>query len=430
MKQLAWSIVLLLGLAGSAFGQGQNFPAPGGSAFGTPPATPNGVTFTACETPSGGAAGALGYCWPGVAIRTNSTTSDTIAANDRGSCIVENNAGAIAVSVAGSGTANFANNFTFCLKDIGAGTSTITPGAGQISGNNGTLGATLAVATGQTAYCYSDNTNYQCTVVNVASGTVTTTGSPANTNCAFFSGATMITGSGNCTLDSSGNIGTNGNLNGNASTNSTSNITNINFITGGGGANGILGLKPSTASGAIQFYNSASGFLGQVENSGVGTLPIVQFSTGTQIMSGADYTNSTTTPSTLFSWSLPATAAAKTYRYTCDITWRSTNTTLIGPVLGINMSAAPTQDTSTVIIYSSLSTYAPVETYISNATTGHQNVATGAAAAVTNTDYNAKMYGTIEGAPTAGSTFIIDAAATNGTTATLNIRRGSGCTLN
>src|SRR5205807_1012221 len=42
----------------------------------------------------------------------------------------------------------------------------------------------------------------------------------------------------------------------------------------------------------------------------------------------------------------------------------------------------------------------------------------------------AKIWGTIEGAPAAGSTFIINAASTSGTTATLNIRRGSGCTLN
>ena len=34
----------------------------GGSAFGTPPASPNGVTYAACETPSGGVAGTLGYC--------------------------------------------------------------------------------------------------------------------------------------------------------------------------------------------------------------------------------------------------------------------------------------------------------------------------------------------------------------------------------
>jgi hypothetical protein len=157
---------------------------------------------------------------------------------------------------------------------------------------------------------------------------------------------------------------------------------------------------------------------------------IIQSTVGTQTVSGADYTNSTTTPSTLFSWTLPATAAAKNYRYTCDITWESTNTTLVGPVFGLNMSAAPTQLTGTGIVNSSLTTVSQAELYLSNTTTGSQTLVTGAAAAVTATNYSAKIYGTIEGAPVAGSTFIINAASTSGTTATLNIRRGSGCTLN
>lgn len=156
---------------------------------------------------------------------------------------------------------------------------------------------------------------------------------------------------------------------------------------------------------------------------------IIQSTVGTQVVSGADYTNSTTTPSTVFSWTLPATAAAKNYRYTCDIMWESTNTTLTGPQFGVSISAAPTQLTSSNSVQNTLAG-ADINGYISNTTTGHQNVGVGTAAGVTNTNYWAKIWGTIEGAPVAGSTFIIDAAALSNTTSTLNIRRGSGCTLN
>jgi hypothetical protein len=44
-----------------------------------------------------------------------------------------------------------------------------------------------------------------------------------------------------------------------------------------------------------------------------------------------------------------------------------------------------------------------------NTTTGHQNVGVGTAGGATITNYWAKMWGTIEGAAVAGSTFIIDA---------------------
>jgi hypothetical protein len=156
---------------------------------------------------------------------------------------------------------------------------------------------------------------------------------------------------------------------------------------------------------------------------------IVQASVGTQIVSGADYTNSTVTPSTVFSWTLPATAAARTYKYTCDIMWESTGVTLVGPVFGVNISSAPTQLTASASVQNALAG-ADVNGYLSNTTTGSQTLVTSGAAGVTSTNYWAKIWGTIEGAAAAGSTFIINAASTSGTTATLNIRRGSGCYLN
>lgn len=147
-----------------------------------------------------------------------------------------------------------------------------------------------------------------------------------------------------------------------------------------------------------------------------------------QTVTGADYTNSTVTPSTVFSWTLPATAAAKNYKYTCEIMWESTGVTLVGPVFGLNLSAAPTQLTGAAAVQNAL-TGVDVNGYLSNTTTGSQTLVTSSAAGVTSTNYWARIWGTIEGSPTAGATFIINAASTSGTTATLNIRRGSACKL-
>ena len=147
-----------------------------------------------------------------------------------------------------------------------------------------------------------------------------------------------------------------------------------------------------------------------------------------QTISGADYTNTTVTPSTVFSWTLPATAVAQNYRYTCDLLWESTAATLVGPVFGLNISAAPTQLTGLASVQNTLAG-ADVNGYLSNTTTGSQTLVTSSAAGVTSTNYWAKISGTIEGSPTAGATFIINAASTSGTTASLNIRRGSACKL-
>lgn len=145
-------------------------------------------------------------------------------------------------------------------------------------------------------------------------------------------------------------------------------------------------------------------------------------------VSGADYTNTTVTPSTVFSWTLTPSTVARSYRYNCDILWESTAATLVGPVFGVNLSAAPTQLTASAAVQNTLAG-ADVNGYLSNTTTGSQTLVTSSAAGVTSTNYWAKIWGTIEGAPVAGSTFIINAASTSGTTANLNIRRGSSCTM-
>jgi hypothetical protein len=200
--------------------------------------------------------------------------------------------------------------------------------------------------------------------------------------------------------------------------------------TAGGTAFG-TGTAPTGASATVDIYADSTGnclaIINATVNIGCAVGEPVGLTT-VQTVSGADYTNSTVTPSTVFSWTLPATAAAKNYTYTCDIMWESTGVTLVGPVFGVNISAAPTQLTAAGSVQNALAG-ADVNGYLSNTTTGSQTLVTSTAAGATTTNYWAKIWGTIEGAPTAGSNFIINAASTSGTTATLNVRRGSSCKL-
>lgn len=113
----------------------------------------------------------------GIGSRTNSTTSDTILAADRGGFVNESNAGAIAVTLPQAGTTNFGSNFSFTTCDTLAGTSTITPTTSTISYWNGSAytsaAASLALTTGQCATIWTpDNTNYYA-IVKVGSGSTT-----------------------------------------------------------------------------------------------------------------------------------------------------------------------------------------------------------------------------------------------------------------
>lgn len=180
------------------------------------------------------------------------------------------------------------------------------------------------------------------------------------------------------------------------------------------------GTASPTADG-IQLKNSSSALIDGV----IGPSGIIG-NVGNQIISGADYTNATTTPSTLWSWTLPPTVSAKTYSYACTGFWQgsSTSTTL---ALGVNISAAPTQTTANAIIVTAVAgTF--TTGYISNTTTGAQNVLTSAVAGASTTNYPFRFFGTIEGAATAGSTFTITGAAGVAST-TVTVKRGASCRL-
>jgi len=100
---------------------------------------------------------------PGPAINAQTGTSYTIVTDDRGKLLTLNNASAVAVTLPQAGTAGFKNSYRLHVKNIGAGTVTITPTTSTIDG-----GATLVLATNESAIIFSDGTNYFTTGIGLA----------------------------------------------------------------------------------------------------------------------------------------------------------------------------------------------------------------------------------------------------------------------
>jgi hypothetical protein len=151
---------------------------------------------TACGL-SGGPITTTGTISGATTIRSNTGTTDTILSSDCFKVVTENNASAVAVTLP-QATGSFGATWGYTQINLGAGTVTITPTTSTING-----AATLTLTTGQSADITSDGTNYVAALgKGGGSGTVTTTGSPANGNLAQFSGATSVTNgnlSGDCT---------------------------------------------------------------------------------------------------------------------------------------------------------------------------------------------------------------------------------------
>src|SRR5262245_30465575 len=87
-------------------------------------------------------------------VRSNTSTSDTIATTDYGNLVTYNNAGAVAVTLP-QATGSFAT-FNVFVKNLGVGTVTITPTTSTING-----AATFTVAQNKAAWIVSDGANYQ-----------------------------------------------------------------------------------------------------------------------------------------------------------------------------------------------------------------------------------------------------------------------------
>jgi hypothetical protein len=119
------------------------------------PTAPNGVPQSFISTPSGGVAGVPAWALPGVPTNAQVGTTYTVAVTDRASYVSFSNASAVAVTLPQAGSAGFGSNFVVKMKNIGVGAVTVTPTTSTIDGN-----ATMVLNQGESAFVYSDNTNY------------------------------------------------------------------------------------------------------------------------------------------------------------------------------------------------------------------------------------------------------------------------------
>jgi hypothetical protein len=92
--------------------------------------------------------------------RTVATATDTMLNADHLAHVQYNNAGGVAVTLPQAGAGgNFISGWTTHIRNVGAGTVTITPTTSTING-----AATLVLRTKQAAFIYSDGINYSAIV--------------------------------------------------------------------------------------------------------------------------------------------------------------------------------------------------------------------------------------------------------------------------
>lgn len=129
-------------------------------------------------------------CIGGVGGRTVTTTSDTLVSGDRQQMVTYNSASAVAVSIASA--ASLGNNFITYLRDINAGTETITPTTSTI---NGSTSATITEGEHCTLSS-QDNTNYilDCSLPLTAGANITLTPSAFGASIASTGGSGGLSG--------------------------------------------------------------------------------------------------------------------------------------------------------------------------------------------------------------------------------------------
>jgi hypothetical protein len=116
------------------------------------------------------------------AVRATTTTSEALANSDQNKLVTFSNASAVAATIAQAGSGgNFAAGWVVSLKNLGAGTVTLTPTTSTIDG-----AATLILLPGQGCDVYSNGTAYlsQC-----GRGTIVAKGTLALATSAISSAA-------------------------------------------------------------------------------------------------------------------------------------------------------------------------------------------------------------------------------------------------
>lgn len=90
------------------------------------------------------------------AVRATTTTGEALANSDQNKLVTFSNAAAVAATIAQAGSGgNFAAGWAVSLRNLGAGTVTLTPATSTVDG-----AATVTLTTGQGLDLYSDGTNY------------------------------------------------------------------------------------------------------------------------------------------------------------------------------------------------------------------------------------------------------------------------------
>lgn len=132
-------------------------------------------------------------CPNGVVVNTQSGTSYTVQSTDRGATISFTSASAKAVTLPQAGSAGFASSFVFGFSISGGGAGTITPTTSTITARGSSGLTSLVILSGQSGVCYSDNTNYVCSVSGFGTGTTgSITGTALTATC--DSGTVTING--------------------------------------------------------------------------------------------------------------------------------------------------------------------------------------------------------------------------------------------
>ena len=182
----------------------------------------------------------------GLATRalSGAATTDTVAYTDTFGTVVHDTAatGTITETLPTPTTLNNAHfAFNYCNKS--PQTDSITPTTWTISKDGGTAGASISVASGQCEAIVVDPFNattwnaFTSGAPGGGGGTVTTTGSPASTYLAGFSGTTSITGTANATLAAGAlTLGVSGVVGTVTLGNATSGTVTLNTVTGALGA--------------------------------------------------------------------------------------------------------------------------------------------------------------------------------------------------
>lgn len=183
-----------------------------GSAGGGSGTVQNITGSNGVGTSTGAAVTVTGTFWADWPRNAQTGTTYALVTGDRGKVVTFSNAASIAVSINQAGTTGFEAGWLTVVKNIGAGTATITPGGGSLVDG----AATITLLTGDWALLSSNGTDYETVNNKVASGTNLTvtparTGKSLAVTAAGSSNDIQVNNSGSlaggrCTMDSSQNL--------------------------------------------------------------------------------------------------------------------------------------------------------------------------------------------------------------------------------